>query len=214
MTGWTKAVLAVVSCTTALLVPGAPAAASCSTTDFAALAARADVAFVGTVTQVRGGAARLVVTDVYAGSPGAQVVVDGDEPTSSVGVGWRTDRQYLVLARSDDGVLSTTDCDGTAEVSDQVLASAQTAFGPATPLGRGAGAQAPDADPGAGPSATPTPTAGADPSPAASEEADTSTPTLAVGLVLAIALAASFFLPQLRRRNRERRRGQGDGETR
>ncbi|MFY0406777.1 hypothetical protein [Solicola sp. PLA-1-18] len=188
-----------------VLAPSAAAAAACATDDVAELASRADVAFVGTVTDRRGEIARLRVSDVYAGSPGSVVVVDGRDPASPVA--WQDERQYLVLARTTDGDLTTTRCDGTREVSDEALAAAQSALGPATPLGRGT------AEPTPAPSPSASPTTSAPDTAPASEGRDTGTSRLALGIGVGAVLVASFFLPQLRRHNRERRRARDDGDA-
>jgi hypothetical protein len=95
----------------------------------------AEVAFVGTVTQVVGGSARFTVREVWAGDLGPEVDV--------VGLGWNApgrggpaevvtfvedDRQwqigemYLVLPVVDEGVLRDNICTATTLWSDELAA--------------------------------------------------------------------------------------------
>lgn len=124
-------------------------------------ARQADAVFVGSVTEVAGhNLFEVRASDIYKGSPGAFLTVRTGPPNPNViiedSVNLQVDKQYLFFLVRRGGDWTAPGCLGTREISSRLIARADRALGPATPL------RAP-ATPESGPSESPSTTAGSGP---------------------------------------------------
>lgn len=142
----------------------AAAQADCSPPSIAQAAAVSDAVFVATTLDPVEGTDNTFevrASDIYKGSPGAFLTVSGGSYEDAAFL--KDDRQYLVFASNPKGDWVALGCGATRPISSRVIAQADRALGPATPL------RAPATTPDSG--ATESPTATPDSGPKTSEAA-------------------------------------------
>lgn len=168
------------------LVPSTPRAAD-----------RSDAVFVGTTlgpVEGEDNTFEVRASDVYKGSPGAFLDVDGAD--YETGIVLKSHQQYLFFVTKADGSWRVLACGPTQPISSRVIAqTARVLGGPATPL------RAP-ATPGSGPSESPnvTPDTGSAASEPAAADADDSRTWLWVGAGVALLAGAGVVAAATRRR--------------
>lgn len=134
-TAWLAA-LTVTMLGAAHVLGGHPQAqADCEPPTLKEAAADANAVFVGTtVQQVAGGDTFEVrASDIYKGSPGAFLDVTGSSQAED-GVALEPERQYLFFVTRDGRSWVAMGCGATRPISSLVIAQADLALGPATPL--------------------------------------------------------------------------------
>ena len=172
-------------------------AADCEPPTLKEAAADAKAVFVGTtVQQVVGTEDTFEVraSDIYKGSPGAFLDVAASSQIED-GVLLEPERQYLFFVTRDDGSWVAMGCGATRPISSRVIAQADRAFGPATPLR----VATPDSGPSESPSATPHSRNDSTTLPASAEQDDGSRTWVWVGIGVALLAGAGIAAVALRR---------------